>query len=109
MEPNNHAQATLDRLAGGEQAMFTRRRILATATIVGALAVAGPVVSANAAPATSAGATVAATSGYGGPWNHGIGHGRYGDQGRYGRHGGYGDHGRYGGYGNHGRYGGYGH
>jgi hypothetical protein len=70
--------------------MFTRNRVIAAATVVGALAIAAPVASAGAAPNS---------------WNHGFGPGpAYGNCGSgHGNHG-YGNHG----YGNHGYGNGYG-
>jgi hypothetical protein len=44
--------------------MFTRTRGLAAATVVGVLAVAGPVAGANAAPMPSAGASVTASAAF---------------------------------------------
>src|SRR3954469_22563488 len=61
---------------GGQRLMFTRNRLLAAATVVGALAVAGPVASASAAPVPSVQANVGAASGfdgYGNPANRGYG------------------------------------
>jgi hypothetical protein len=61
--------------------MFKRNRLLAAAAVVGALAVAGPVVSANAAPMPSVHASVSGFHGYGyghghaNPWGNGYGQG----------------------------------
>jgi hypothetical protein len=66
--------------------MFTPRRVLAGATVIGALAIAGPVAAAGAAPIPTARATVAVPTafhgygnprggGYGSPWNRGGGYG----------------------------------
>jgi hypothetical protein len=78
--------------------MFTRKRVLAAAAVIGTVAIAAPAASASAAPTPMARATVAASLtrfpghgnwgnhgyGQGGSWNRGYGHGNswnrgYGD------------------------------
>ena len=56
--------------------MFTRKRIIAAAAVTGALALAAPVASAGATPASTARPTVAASTmdhghGHWGRWHHG--------------------------------------
>jgi hypothetical protein len=81
--------------------MFTRNRALAAATVIGALAVAGPVAAASAAPPLhTRGIPVAGAHGFrgsGNPWNRAGGRQGWGN----GSYGGYGN-GSYGngGYGN---------
>jgi hypothetical protein len=56
--------------------MFTRNRVFAAATVVGALAIAAPLASASAAPMPGVPARVATSAVFpGNPWPHGSGHG----------------------------------
>jgi hypothetical protein len=98
--------------------MFTRKRVLAAATVVGALVIAAPVAGASAAPLPTDQPTVAADPGFpgpghGNPWNHGgygnqWNHGGYGNQWNHGGYGGPWNHGGEGNPWNHGGFGGFG-